>query len=146
MGTPPHTQDGCEGTVSWCMSGPAQHIICTHSPYLFPLVLSLPSMGQINQEISKQSPFSRTSSPIGVQIPKVPLSVNSGICASYVLRTALTTAPLWTLHPCSSPNSWSLLQLRPLPPATSLLLGLPASCPSLTQSNLYIVTSLVFLN
>lgn len=77
------------------------------------------------------------SSPIGVQIAKVPLSTNTGICASFVFRIVLTTAHLWSSHPCSSPNSWFPSQLRPAALLTSLLTGLPTSYPSLVQFNLH---------
>lgn len=62
--------EGCEGSMSWCVLAPAQHVISTHGLSLFILVLSLPSTGQIHQEFSKQSPFSRMNSLIGVQITK----------------------------------------------------------------------------
>lgn len=123
------------GRVSAC---PARdwHSLCLPPPFL---VLS-PPLWADDGTLSQWSPLSRTDSSTGVRTADVLLSASSGVCASFILRTVLTVAPLWSSH-SSSPNPWPPPQLRPAPPRTRL----PASCPPLVRPNSHPVTSLIFL-
>lgn len=82
-------------------------------------------------------------SPVGVHTAS-PLSADSGICASFVHRAALTTAPPWSSNPAHLQIQGPCLSSGQSASHRSSH-GSPCCRPSLVQGNLHTGTSSIFL-